>query len=230
MVAAAAEPPETPPLTPAAPDPRRLRARLRVQHRGADSARRRPREQRPAPRPPPRQSKAGKGRGGGGHGRERGSLAPTEREGELQLAIDSEIYRQGDSPFLQEFPVSGLRACSKFTVEASTQPSRFRGKVGRKGKKWTQACTRERRDSQPLSAPCTGKITTYPNGNSSARGGREGELGGGGARKGTGGIQQLISRQELEKNTAVMSRFSSTRARFLYKCNPLSISGTRSKP
>lgn len=66
-----------------------------------------------------------------------------------------------------------------------------------------------------------------PSGNSSGRGGGGGGGSGGG---GVGGIQQLISRQELEKNTAVMSRFSSTRARFLYKCNPLSISGTRSKP
>lgn len=55
---------------------------------------------RPARAPPARPRRAPPSaaeRGAGG--RQRGSLAPTERERELQLAIDSEIYRQGDSPF-----------------------------------------------------------------------------------------------------------------------------------
>ncbi|XP_065611665.1 collagen alpha-1(I) chain-like [Cyrtonyx montezumae] len=61
---------------------------------GCGPAQRSARAPRPAPpRPPPRAAERGAG------GRQRGSLAPTERERELQLAIDSEIYRQGDSPF-----------------------------------------------------------------------------------------------------------------------------------
>lgn len=75
--------------------------RRRVQHRGADSSRRPRCGERPALGPagggsaPP----ASGGENGEGGGQGEGSIAPTERERELQLAIDSEIYRQGDSPF-----------------------------------------------------------------------------------------------------------------------------------
>lgn len=110
--------------------------RRRVQHRGADSSRRPPCGERPARAPGPAAGSASppaEGENRGGVGMERGSTAPTDRERELQLAIDSEIYRQGDSPFCKNSPcLSSGHAPNSLCRRV--YPSRFREKVERKGK------------------------------------------------------------------------------------------------